>query len=59
MIIKSIEKLPPDFKIRHIMADGTVLDSLEGIVIPYAPETKLFYELIAKYSCYNESIFEE
>lgn len=48
--IRTIEDLPPDFKVRHIMADGTVLDSIEGMVIPYAPETKLFYELIAKYS---------
>jgi hypothetical protein len=48
--IKSIKDLPPDFKITHIMADGMELDSLEGVVIPYTPETHQIYELLAKYA---------
>jgi hypothetical protein len=48
--IKSIEDLPPGFKITHIMADGRELDSLDGVVIPYTPDTLLIYELLAKYA---------
>lgn len=48
--IKSIKDLPPDFKIIHVLADGTKVDSIKGMVIPYLPETHLIYELVAKYS---------
>jgi hypothetical protein len=48
--IKSVNDLPTDFKIIHVMADGTVLDSIKGIVIPYTQETRGIYEMIAKYA---------
>lgn len=35
------------FKIIHEMADGTILDSIEGIVIPLTPETYMAYKTIA------------
>lgn len=31
----SIQKQESKVKIRHIMADGTVRDSIEGLVVPY------------------------
>jgi hypothetical protein len=37
----------PKPKITHIMADGTVRDSVEGVVIPVTEETKPFYQLLA------------
>lgn len=33
-------------KITHTMADGTVRDSIEGVVIPMNEKTKLFYDTI-------------
>jgi hypothetical protein len=42
--------VPAEIKVRHTMADGEVLDSIKGFVVPYTPETRLYYELIAKYS---------
>lgn len=48
--IRSIKDLPPDFKIIHVLPDGTEVDSIKGMGIPYTPETKMIYELIAKYS---------
>jgi hypothetical protein len=48
--IKSIKDLPPDFKIIHVLPDGREVDSIKGMIIPYMPETKNIYELIAKYS---------
>lgn len=35
-----------EIKITHIMADGTVRDSIEGVVIPINEKTKLFYDTI-------------
>lgn len=45
-------KSQPKFKgkITHIMADGSVRDSIEGYVIPYNQQTAIVYELLAKYS---------
>lgn len=45
-------KPQPEFKgkITHIMADGSVRDSIEGYVIPYNQQTAIVYELLAKYS---------
>ncbi|NLJ31122.1 MAG: hypothetical protein GX424_05935 [Clostridiales bacterium] len=37
-------------KITHVMADGTVRDSIEGYVVPYNQQTAICYELIAKYA---------
>lgn len=48
--IKSVNGLPPNFKIIHVMADGTECDSIKGIVIPYSAESHRIYELIAKYT---------
>lgn len=36
-------------KVTHIMSDGTVLDSIEGIVVPLTPETLPAYKLMAEY----------
>lgn len=35
-----------EIKITHIMADGTIRDSIEGVVIPVNEKTKLFYDTI-------------
>lgn len=45
-------KPKPKFKgkITHIMADGSVRDSIEGYVVPYNEHTAICYELLAKYS---------
>jgi hypothetical protein len=51
--IKSINDLPPGFKIIHVLPDGTEIDSVKGMVIPYRSETHIIYELIAKYSADN------
>jgi hypothetical protein len=47
-------RLPPNVKITHVLPDGTEVDSIEGMSIPYLPETHAIYELFAKY----ESIAE-
>jgi hypothetical protein len=52
--ITSIKDLPPDFKIIHILADGTEVDSVKGMVIPYTPETHQLYELVAKRAQQNQ-----
>jgi hypothetical protein len=46
---KTVQDLPPNFKITHILPDGTKVDSIKGMVIPFLPETKTIYELIVKY----------
>jgi hypothetical protein len=38
-----------EFKINHVLSDGTRVDSIKGRVIPYTPETHMIYELVAKY----------
>lgn len=38
-----------EVKVVHIMADGKVLDSIEGVVIPLTPETLPAYKLLAEY----------
>jgi len=48
--IKSINDLPEDFKIIHVLPDGTEVDSVKGYKIPYTPETHNLYVLLAKYS---------
>lgn len=48
--IKSVNDLPPNFRIIHVMADGTELDSIKGMIIPYSAESQQIYELIAKYA---------
>lgn len=40
---KKTEKWNP--KIIHVMADGTVRDSMKGVVIPLTPETEGVYRL--------------
>lgn len=35
-------------KITHVMADGTVRESMEGVTIPLTPRTRKAYELLAK-----------
>lgn len=35
-------------KIRHIMSDETVRDSLKGFVIPYNEQTEMIYQIIAE-----------
>lgn len=37
-------------KIIHIMADGTIRDSIEGLVIPYNENTKIAYQLLSKWA---------
>lgn len=34
-------------KITHILLDGTVLDDIEGYVVPYNENTKAYYNFIA------------
>lgn len=34
-------------KIIHVMADGTIRDSIEGVVIPLNEKTERFYRLMA------------
>lgn len=36
-------------KVRHILADGTVLDSIEGHLVPFEGETKSTYLFLAEY----------
>jgi len=36
-----------NIKITHIMSDGTVRDSVKGMIVPRTPETEMFYQLIA------------
>jgi hypothetical protein len=47
---KSIDSLPHGFKIIHVLPDGTEVESIKGMYIPYIPETKTVYELAIKYS---------
>ncbi|WP_197274756.1 BOW99_gp33 family protein [Halolactibacillus sp. JCM 19043] len=35
-------------KIKHVMADGTVRDSIDGYVVPLNDRTKRAYELLAR-----------
>ena len=39
-----------NLKITHTMADGTVLDSVEGYEIPYNDTTAVVYNLLAKWT---------
>ncbi len=48
--IKSVSNLPSDFKIIHVMADGTEIDSVKGMVIPFSTKNQQIYKLIAKYA---------
>jgi hypothetical protein len=48
--VKSKDILPPGFKIIHVLPDGTEVESIKGMCIPYLSETKLIYELAAKYA---------
>lgn len=43
-------------KITHILADGTVRDSMEGYIIPYNEDTKIVYQLLSKWR--NDKISE-
>lgn len=40
-------KKEPEIEIIHVMADGTELDSIEGVVIKVNEKTKLFYQTLA------------
>lgn len=46
----SNKTLPKDFKIVHVLPDGTRVDSIKGMFIPYTQETNVIYELIEKYA---------
>lgn len=35
--------------IKHVLADGRVLDSIEGFQIPYTPATEAAYRLLAEF----------
>lgn len=35
-------------RVVHVMADGTVRDSLKGVIVPYNENTEVFYRSIAK-----------
>lgn len=37
-------------KVVHIMSDGKVLDSIDGVVIPLTPETLPAYKLLAEFN---------
>ena len=58
---KSKTKRPPGFKVIHVLPDGTEVDSVKGMKIPYLPETKFIYELAVKYLKYstNDEDYEE
>lgn len=43
-------------KIIHEMADGTILDSIEGIVIPLTPETYPLYKELADMTMKNRML---
>lgn len=53
---KSVPKPPVEHKITHIMADGSVRDSIEGYVVPYNEHTAIVYELLAKYGKAKETL---
>nr|WP_319487614.1 hypothetical protein [uncultured Caproiciproducens sp.] len=36
-------------RITHIMADGSVRDSVEGYVVPYNNYTAVCYQMLARY----------
>ncbi|MEM1483903.1 hypothetical protein V6615_03370 [Oscillospiraceae bacterium PP1C4] len=40
-------KLHPNVKITHVMADGTIRDSVEGYEVPINEYTKVAYHMIA------------
>lgn len=40
---------PTKIKITHTMANGTILDSIEGYEIPYTQDTKIIYNMIAEW----------
>lgn len=35
-------------KITHVMADGTIRESMKGVVVPLTPRTRRAYEILAK-----------
>ena len=35
--------------IKHVLADGRVLDSIDGFKIPYTPATEAAYRLLAEF----------
>ena len=44
-------------KIVHVMADGTIRDSMEGVVVPLTPRTRRYYEIQAEF--YRRKLAEE
>lgn len=44
-----IETKGESVKVRHILADGTMLDSIEGHVVPATGETEITYKFLAEY----------
>lgn len=35
-------------EVKHVMSNGDVLDSLEGVVVPVCAETQIYYNIMAK-----------
>jgi hypothetical protein len=35
-------------KVKNILADGTAIDSMEGVTVPRCPETETFYRFLEK-----------
>lgn len=42
-------------KIIHKMADGTISDSIEGLTVPFNPETYGVYKIVAEFADAIES----
>jgi len=38
-----------NIKVIHVLPDGSEVESIKGMVIPYISETHFIYELAAKY----------
>lgn len=51
-MIKTKKNQTKDIKVTHVMADGTVRDSVAGLFIPIT--NQIAYQLIAKYSGLNK-----
>lgn len=56
-IIKMKGKEPIKPHITHVMADGRVLDSIEGYVIPCSGHTAVVYRILA--DCVNRQLNSE
>lgn len=45
---KKSKKKRHDFRVINVRADGTIQESMEGVIVPYNEQTEALYRLLVK-----------